>query len=373
MKIEIGKEYTKKELYMALIGEEPKKGKALKLQAEKIDKAVKYKVEKVGRNNIYTVLNIYDNKNYTTQNDNNVENKNIVNIDTKSNQIKLTGKYDKYIAPMLISKLSTSPTRTVLLPTTVLFEEFGMVNEEYNKKKSNIVKTSEELEVHPTNLFEMVNTVQKQFGQIVERSIKALESKKIIRAEKKTMVSYYLLEEGQKPKKLCMIADDEMLDIILETDFKVLEHLELEDEKEVYKKGKNKQYYSMLNKNIKTEIDYLLHKKLNLNVNQSVSFAYCFKAFEIRSTDYIIEKQLSKKEYEENKKTLNDIMIDFINKNTQKLKTSKNRINKLVSNRIHYDNKEVFIEGFTDYNEQNMIEDYEKSALVIIDKLIKVL
>lgn len=365
--LEIGKEYTTKEFYMAVLGEKPEKGRRAKEQKELIEKMVEFRVEKVGRSNIYTVLDIHHNENNIIISDKKI------NVTTNAGNIKITGKYDKYIAPMMISKLNASPNRTVLLPTTVLFEEFGMVNEEYNKKKSNIVKTSKELDVHPTNLFEMVNTVQKQFGQIVERSIKALESKKIIRAEKKTMISYYLLEENKKPIKRCIMADDDMLNVILETNFKVLEHLEIEDEKEVYIKGKNKQYYNMLNKNIKTEMNYLLQKKLDLNINQSVSFAYCFKAFEIKSTDYIIEKQLSKKDYEVNKKALNDIMINFISNNTQKLKKSKNRTNKLINNRIYYDTKQIFVEGFTDYNKQDIIEEYEKCALIVIDKLIKIL
>lgn len=366
-KLEIGRKYTKKELYLATIGEEPKKGRRAKEQKELIEKMVDFKVEKIGRSNMYTILDIYNNKNNIVISDK------IINVKTKVGNIKITGKYNKYIAPIMISKLNASANRTILLPTTALFEEFGMVNNKYNKKKSNIVKTSKELEVHPTNLFEMINTIQQQFGQIIERSIKALESKKIIRAEKKIMVSYYLLEENEKTKKLCMIADNEMLDIILETNFKVLEHLELEDESEIYKKGKSKQYFNMLNKNIKIEIDYLLQKKLNLNINQQVCFAYCFKAFEIKSTDYIIEKQLSKKDYEENKKALNNIMIEFINNNTKKLKASKSRAKKLIKRRVEYDKKQTFIEGFIDYNEKEIIEDYEKCTLIVIDKLIKIL
>lgn len=366
-KLEIGRKYTKKELYLATIGEEPKKGRRAKEQKELIEKMVDFKVEKIGRSNMYTILNIYNNENNTVILDKKI------NVKTKAGNVKITGKYNKHIAPMMISKLNASPNRTILLPTTVLLEEFGMVNDEYNKKKSNIVKTSKELKVHPTNLFEIINIIQQQFGQIIERSIKALESKKIIRAEKKTMISYYLLEDDKEPKKFCMMADDKMLDIILENNFKVLEHLELEDESEVYRKGKSKQYYNMLNKNIKTEMNYLLQKKLNLNINQQISFAYCFKAFEIKSTDYVIEKQLSKKDYEENKKALNNIMIEFINNNTRNLKISKSRTNKLIKKRVEYDTKQIFIEGFMDYNEKEIIEDYEKCTLIAIDKLIKIL
>ncbi|MEG2246489.1 MAG: GIY-YIG nuclease family protein [Peptostreptococcaceae bacterium] len=57
--LHIGQQYTRKEFFRAVLGEEPKKGDSLKRQRYLIDSKVKYEVEKVARNNIYTPTEFY--------------------------------------------------------------------------------------------------------------------------------------------------------------------------------------------------------------------------------------------------------------------------------------------------------------------------
>ena len=136
-------------------------------------------------------------------------------------------------------------------------------------------------------------------------------------------------------------------------------------------------YFKDVNKMIKNRIELLLYNTLNIENDDEIYFTKCYEICKISSLDAIIDCELQDAKYKDYMKELNNIAVEFANKNTQNIRNSKTRINELkllrdnktIKNRIAKENMVVdFIEGFGD---EGIINSYIKDVGVIIENLIE--
>lgn len=337
--LQIGQQYTRKEFFKAVLGEEPKKGDSLKKQRDLIDRKVKYEVKKVGRNNIYTPTEFY-----------------------KSEQIELSGKYEKLISPMILSKLNDSPTKSITLPTNLLMKEFGMINDNYIKHSKYIKSTSEKIDVKPYNLLQFNNVVDTNIKKILKRSLEGLRDKNIIRYDMVTMIAFTVKGKNESNKGY-ILANNEMLDIIQETTYRALEYFEIVKESDIYKSGKSHQFYKFINNAIKQKIEIILINQLGLKLDEQIFFNYYYSAYKISSTDYIIKKQLSKEEYKISMDALNRLVVNYLNNNVEKTADSESRRSNLRELRLKYENNIGF--------DNSYIKEYIKDAKWMVELFIQ--
>lgn len=335
----IGKEYTRKEFFKAVLGEEPKKGDSLKRQRDTIDSKVKYEVKKVGRNNIYMPIEMY-----------------------KSEQIELSGKYEKLISPMILSKLNDSPIKSITLPTNLLMKEFGMINGNYIKHSKYIKLTSKKIDVKPYNLLQFNNVIDTNIKKILKRSLENLRDKNIIRYDMVTMIAFTVKGRNES-KKGYMLASDDMLNIIQETTYIALEYFDIVKESDIYKSGKAHQFYKLINDAIKQKIESILINQIDLELDEEIIFNYYYSAYKISSTDYIIKKQLSKTEYKVSMSALNKLVVNYLNNNIEKTVDSKSRIENLRSLKFKYEQNL----GFGD----KYVKEYIKDAKWMVELFIQ--
>lgn len=337
--LQIGKQYTRKELFELVLGEEPRKGDSLKRQIKIIDSKLKYEVKKVGRNNIYTPIEFY-----------------------KSEQIELSGKYEKLISPMILSKLNDSPTKSITLPTNLLMKEFGMINDNYIKHSKYITSTSEKIDVKPYNLLQFNNVVDTNIKKILKRSLESLRDKNIIRYDMVTMIAF-TIKGRNKSDKCYILANNEMLGIIQETTYRALEHFDIVKESDVYKSGKSHQFYKLINDAIKQKIESILLNQIDLELDEEIIFNYYYSAYRISSTDYIIKKQLSKEEYKVSMNALNGLVVNYLNNNIEKTADSESRRSNLRELKWKYENNIGF--------DNSYIKDYIKDAKWMVELFIQ--
>lgn len=342
-KLEVGKEYTKKEVFKILLGEEPKKGKSLYAQQTKIDNLISYEVYKKGRNNMYLITNIYE-----------------------MEQVRFRSKYQRFIAPMLLSKLNESPNKTLVMAKNVLMYDFGMVNRNYHKTSSRVRQVSEKIGVHPSNFMEYINTIKGNLGDIVERSLTSMADKKIIRYEEVTMVAFTVKDiETQESVKHYIIADNDMENFILETKYSLLSYFNLEKESEIYEKCKSREFYRNLNNRLKNYMEHLIWKEYRFGKECEINFNYIYRAYKIQSTDYIIKDQLSKQDYNEFMRGLNDLIKLFIINNIENNSDLEcKRTERIYNLRKNYD-KVVFEIGFGNEQKERYINEFIQDAYLL--------
>ena len=371
MNLKIGQELQLKEVIKILLDEEMKNGSSLKRQIKAINNMITYEEVPKTRPKRVIITNIIQQQEEdddTTLLD--------VTESQKQELIKLRGKYQKLIAPMLLMKLKNSPDNSLLLTHTSIMQRTGLVNEKYISKRKKIFDTSKELEIHPSNLLHFNNVVGEEFNRIVKRELEKMVDKKIIDIEKIMMIQYYIKDDKGNSYPEYKTATKEMIDIIKVAQYKVLKKMNTTITEVNKSKTKRNKYFKDVNKMVKKNIEFILYRDLNLDINCDIYFSKCYESCKISSLDAIIDCELQDKKYVDYMKELNNIAIEFANKNTQNIRNSKTRINDLKSlreskqlnDRMLKENMTVeFLEG---YGDDGIINSYIKDVEIIIENLI---
>lgn len=370
MNLKIGQELQLKEVIKILLDEEMKNGSSLKRQVKAINTMVTYEEVPKTRPKRVIITSIIQPEDVDTM---------LLDVtDTQKQEIiRLRGKYQKLIVPMLLMELKKSPDNSLLLTHTSIMQKTGLVNENYISKRKMIFDTSKELEIHPSNLLHFNNVVGEEFNRIVKRELEKMVDKKIIEIEKIMMINYYKKDADGSLYPNHIQATKEMNDIIKIAQYKVLNNMNTTLTEVKKSKAKRNKYFKDVNKMIKNRIELLLYNTLNIENDDEIYFTKCYEICKISSLDAIIDCELQDAKYKDYMKELNNIAVEFANKNTQNIRNSKTRINELkllrdnktIKNRIAKENMVVdFIEGFGD---EGIINSYIKDVGVIIENLIE--
>ena len=371
MNLKIGQELQLKEVIKILLDEEMKNGSSLKRQVKAINTMVTYEEVPKTRPKRVIITSIIEQK------DTDAMPLEVSDIQ-KQEIIKLRGKYQKLIAPMLLIELKKSPDHTLLLTHTSIMQKTGLVNENYISKRKNIFDTSKELEIHPSNLLHFNNIVEEEFNRIVRRELEKMVDKKIINIEKVMMINYYIKDDEGDCYPVFRPATLEMKNIITLAQYEVLKNMNTTITEVKKSKAKSNKYFNDVNKMVKRKIENILYRDLDLEIGYEIYFSKCYESCKISSLDAIIDCELQDIKYKDYMKELNNIAIEFANKNTQNIRNSKTRINNLkllreskqLNDRMIKENMTVdFLEG---YGDEGIINSYIKDAEIIIEKLIEI-
>ncbi|WP_343339062.1 hypothetical protein TPELB_14110 [Terrisporobacter petrolearius] len=367
MTLKVGKEIQLKEVIRLLMNEEMKNGSSLKRQIKEINKVITYDEIPKTRPKRIIITNILETE-ITPK----------ISSSQKQDIIKLRGKYQKIITPLLLKELKKSPNNSVLLTHTSIMKITGLVNEDYINKRKKIFATSKELGIHPSNLMYFNNIIGEEFNRIIKRELEKMKSKKIIDIEKVMMIHYYIKDNKGNSYSRFMPATKEMKDIINIAQYKILEEMDATLKDINKNKGKREKYFREVNKMVKKNIEYILYRDLSLDIEWDRYFSKCYETCKISLLNATIDCELQDEKYKEYMKELNNIAIDFINKNTKNIKNSLTRIsdlklvryNKEINDRMIKENMDTcFIEGFGD---ESIINSYTKDVDIIIKNLIEI-
>lgn len=370
MKLKIGQELQLKEVIKILLDEEMKNGSSLKRQIKAINNMVAYNEVPKTRPKRVIITEIIE-----------VENDDVISLEVteiqKQDIIKLRGKYQKLIAPMLLMELKKSPNNSLVLTHTSIMQRTGLVNTNYNSKRKMIFDTSKELEIHPSNLLHFNNVVGEEFNRIVRRELDKMVDKRIIDIEKIMMIHYYIKDADGNSYPIFKPATVEMKNIITVAQYKVLKEMDTTITEVNKNKIKRNKYFKDVNKMVKRNIENILYRDTNLDIDCDIYFSKCYETCKISSLDAIIDCELQDGKYIDYMKELNNIAVEFANRNTQNIKNSKTRINDLrllreskqLNDRMIKENMPIeFLEGFGD---EGIINSYIKDVGVIIKNLIE--
>ena len=369
--LKIGQELQLKEVIKILLDEEMKNGSSLKRQLKAINTMVIYEEVPKTRPKRVIITGIIEPENGGAM---------ILDITEGQKQeiIKLRGKYQKLIAPMLLMELKKSPNNSLLLTHTSIMQRTGLVNANYNSKRKMIFDTSKELEIHPSNLLHFNNVVGEEFNRIVKRELEKMVDKKIIDIEKVMMINYYIKDTDGNSYPRFEPATVEMKNIITVAQYNVLKDMDATITEVNKSKTKRNKYFKDVNKMVKRNIENILYRDLNLDIDCDIYFSKCYETNKISSLDAIIDCELQDEKYKDYMKELNSIAIDFVNRNTQNIRNSKTRINDLrllreskqLNDRMKKENMAIeFLEGFGD---EGIINSYIKDIDIIIENLIEI-
>ena len=373
MQLNIGQEIQLKEVIKILLDEDMKNGGTLKRQIKEINKIITYDEVSKTRPKRIIITSIIDQSK---------EDMSTMSIDISNNQkqdaIKLRGKYQKLITPMLLIKLKKSSNNSLLLTHTSIMKITGLVNENYTKKRKKIFDTSKELDIHPSNLLYFNNIVHEEFNRIIKRELDKMKDKKIIDIEKVMMINYYIKDNYGNNYSRFMPATEEMKDIINVAQNKILKKMDTTLTDVNKSKTKRNKYFKEVNKMVKRNIENILYQYLNLDVELDIYFSKCYETCKISSLDAIIDCELQDKKYKEYMKELNNIAVEFINNNTKNIMKSPRRIKELKELRENYNIKQGIrserntIDWFEGFGDEGIRNSYIKDSEVIIENLIEI-
>ena len=259
MNLKIAQELQLKEVIKILLDEEMKNGSSLKRQVKAINTMVNYEEVPKTRPKRVIITSIIQPEDVDTM---------LLDVtDTQKQEIiRLRGKYQKLIVPMLLMELKKSPDNSLLLTHTSIMQKTGLVNENYISKRKMIFDTSKELEIHPSNLLHFNNVVGEEFNRIVKRELEKMVDKKIIDIEKIMMIHYYINDADGNSYPQYMPATKEMIDIIKVAQYKVLNKMDTTITEVNKSKTKRNKYFKDVNKMVKKNIEYILYAKLYIPV-----------------------------------------------------------------------------------------------------------
>ncbi len=351
----IGKEYSGKDFFLAILGEEPKRGKNPRARQTKLlDERVKWEQVGKGKGTKYILHEVYEDI-----------------------QIKLRGKYADNMKTALIYELQNNVRNELVVPKSILMREIGMVHDNYiNYINKSITGTHEKFKIHPAHLLMFKNNVNDLFGNTLKRNIDTLNNKKYIIYNSNYRVKFTLKsieldgngdEKYDEDGKLIyteepryMLLNQEQNLYVTDAHRQVLDLYGYVNMQEVYKNGKHIEFYKKVNELIKHKMqsDYEDMIPYRKEYSYIVKFEYCYEVYEIRSVPSIVKNKIPKKDYETAIKNMNDIcketLIKSIN-NPDTLDKKQERMNQLK------------------YNEPNIgIEEYLKDVPMMIDIFIDI-
>jgi hypothetical protein len=210
--------------------------------------------------------------------------------------IQSQGMYTGYIQKLFLDLLYCQRLegKTIYRVTTGrLLYLLNMVNSEYGRHKRNHKELSKLLDIEEKYVNEFYMSIGGKLSSTLKYSLKKLVGESYI-----LMQDIFIVVGDFGSRKAVGKENEVIMDIIR----KALDILECQNEGEVFKKCKDKQYYALLNKLTEEEI-YLKHTE------------GWYKAYEFTFTDMILNKLYQLEKFlefdkEENRKQLNQMLVD---------------------------------------------------------------
>ncbi len=174
--------------------------------------------------------------------------------------------YQEDFEKLMICTLYNNNKNEMLLSKGAIFKVMNLCNDNYIIARSNIPKLSEILELPQKNIYEFYDTNGSKLTNIVERNLKAMRSKSLIISEQVVSVATYstiiATNELNEPiikndkliydtKLIYREATTEEKEIILKYENEAKEELGATDNKEIFLKGKWKQYKKLVEQKLK--------------------------------------------------------------------------------------------------------------------------
>lgn len=227
-----------------VLGEKPKVGKSKQLQLKKFDRYFEYTRE----GNKYIITKIYDKK--------------------KKKEDNRGGNNKVYVEDferLMIYNLYKDKSEMKLLSKNAIFKLMDLCNDNYIVGRGNISKLSELLEVPKKSIYEFYDTNGGKLLGVVERNLKALRSKSLITYENVMCVAKEevtiatnelnepIIYKGDLVKNINTVyreATKEERQIIIKYEEDIKRELGAIDNKEVYLKGKWKEYKNKVEKKL---------------------------------------------------------------------------------------------------------------------------
>lgn len=228
-----------------ILGEKLKVGKSKQLQLKKFDRYFEYTRE----GNKYIITKIYDKKLQKEETRGGANNK----------------VYVEEFEKLMIYNLYKDKKGVKLLSKTAIFKLMDLCNDNYIVGRGNISKLSELLEIPKKSIYEFYDTNGGKLLGIVERNLKALRSKSLITYENVMCVAKeevtIVTNELNEPiiHKGKMVYDTKLVhreatkeerQIIIKYEEDIKKELGAIDNKEVYLKGKWKEYKDKVEKKL---------------------------------------------------------------------------------------------------------------------------
>lgn len=223
-----------------------------------------------------------------------------------------TQKYQRFIEDILLSYMTSEMNKQqssdgdyqFLFTLNGIALICKMINDKYIRK--DIYKVLEGEGYTPFNIKDFFSRTELKFSIIINNALKNMEKRKLINYSKVLIV-----KEGGKQRTADFHDENEFLNMEKLT----LNIMGFESVTEMYLHNKAKEYYHLLEKNIKTHLGW----------------EGCYKVFAInlnsRSVD--LEREYLEKTNQTNKLTLNQNLVKFFNTqaNNKFIKSCKNELN----------------------------------------------
>lgn len=263
--------------------------------------------------------------------------------------------YIDLIETLIINKLDKN-NGTLIYTNSLLFNNLGMVNNNYIDKLLTNKTALEKKNINYNNFLLFDSILRKGFGKIVDRCLKNLNNRRVISYTKSYFASVELIEN--KEYKILELPED------ISNFVREVEHKELKKYKDnslkkvtladIFFKKKEHEFYSNVNAKIKDCLEEYLKQEL---LGQKFNFNYYFTASVIKTSGNTIALEKEEYYYKQTMQKLNTLAKNYMLNNTNNKNTYPTKIKSLVTLQ-------------TEQTKENLIDAYNANALELIKLFI---
>jgi hypothetical protein len=249
-------------------------------------------------------------------------------------------KYIKLLANIIVEYLYNNPDEVKEVPISRLFVMLGITNTNYNSANYYRKELSQLYDIRLASIYYFYSNTRMEFKNIIERCLNNLKSRRVLNWYKVVMI------KDENTKQIYK-ADKETEKFIIDTEKETLQYLKL-----------NNMYELMKDRKKLREFNKIIYKETNIN------YFYAY--------DLVIGEKALKIEYnniQEYKENLNKLIIDRTKNifNKDKYTPFENDYKLLNDILINFANKEVILSDLQNKHTNN-IKDYNSSREVLNEK-----
>ena len=276
---------------------------------------------------------------------------------TKSNH----SKYIKDITDILINYIYNNQNIEgyVILSFSKLINILGLVNNTYTIGNSKKKELSDILNISLQGVNFFYKESRNEFKNIVNRSLKHLKDKKVLKYDEKIMICEEIEDDNGKIIKHYRLATETEEKFIMEAQYNALQKLGAEKENDLIYLGYNK--YKEYNKYIFEELKKPILNDYGIDINPMQYWLFFYKVYKIQYGTNAIQNE--HKKIIDTKKSLNQKSIDRINKLFALKDTNETEEEILINNLIDIDQYNINLDDKLLEEYKNNKEYYYNKAL----------
>ena len=279
------------------------------------------------------------------------------NLDKRKNN-KSKSKYIELIENIIVNKMLESNLDNMRLTNTKLMYQLSFINSAYvdifNRKKA----TLEKKDIDYSNYLVFNSILRKDFMQIIDRAIKALDKKRIISSQK----TYCINITDSKRENIIFECDDNMNKAIRKIEFNELQKLNKDKNITIDEAYRN--YSDILNTNVLKEIEKQFGQVFSFMYDNDYELNYYYRATVIMSDLDTLKKVKDTKKYITSSEEINLLAQKHMLDNTNNKNTYDTKAKNIKDAKKLISNTEIEI---TD----NEIIKYKADATKLIDLFIQ--